>query len=71
MGPHKPRSSLTEEQRQFLKTASERGYFSVPREATLRELADEHGMSSQEASELLRTAINNAMKEEVFVDDGN
>ena len=61
--------SLTVEHRQFLQTASQKGYFSVHREITLRELAAEHDMSSQEASEVLRTAINTAMREEVFVNE--
>ena len=61
--------ALTDEHRQFLQTASQKGYFSVPREITLRELANEHDMSGQEASEVLRTAINTAMREEVFVNE--
>ena len=63
------RPPLTDEQRRFLETAAEEGYFSVPRKTTLRELAEQHDMSSQEASELLRVAINTAMREEVFVND--
>ena len=69
MSPGKNGSSLTDEQRQFLRTASKEGYFAVPRRTTLRELAEKHDMSSQEASELLRVAINTAMREEVFVND--
>ena len=57
---------VTGEQRQFLETATQRGYFEVPRETTLQELADEHGISSQEASELLCNVVGNVVTEEVL-----
>ncbi len=47
---------LTEEQREALVTAYEAGYFSVPREASMAEVADELGVSSQAVSERLRRA---------------
>ncbi|RJT03853.1 helix-turn-helix domain-containing protein [Halococcus sp. IIIV-5B] len=51
------RNPLTDEQHRFLRTALEEGYFRVPRETTLVALGEEHGISSQEASELVREGI--------------
>lgn len=55
--PKEPRPShgdLTSAQREALRTARERGYFAVPRDATVRELAAELDMSHQNLSELFR-----------------
>ena len=47
---------LTDSQREALKAALESGYYEVPREAGLQELADELGESHQSLSEKLRRA---------------
>lgn len=49
-----PRDRLTTCQRETLRLAHERGYFAIPREATLSDLADELGISNQAVSERLR-----------------
>lgn len=46
--------ALTERQRETLVLAQERGYFEVPRSATITDLADELGVSKQAVSERLR-----------------
>jgi hypothetical protein len=57
---------LTPEQYEALVRAAERGYFDVPRKATMGELADELGVSQQALSERLRrghkTLINSALR---------
>lgn len=45
---------LTERQRECLATAQRLGYFDVPRECTLAELADELGVDKSTASETIR-----------------
>lgn len=47
---------LTSQQRETLLRAYERGYYSVPREVTAVDLADEMGISDQSLSERLRRA---------------
>ncbi|MFC7082479.1 helix-turn-helix domain-containing protein [Halorussus caseinilyticus] len=47
---------LTPEQRETLVLASEMGYFSVPREATVEDLADHLGISTNSVSQRLRRA---------------
>lgn len=61
------RYSLTENQYQALVTALERGYYSVPREITLEELADELGMSHQALSELLRRGTQGLIEDALVV----
>jgi len=53
------RYGLSEKQRRTLSTAVGMGYFSVPREAPLTELAERVGVSEQAASERLRRGIDN------------
>lgn len=48
--------TLTDEQRETLELAYERGYFEVPRSVSTSELADELGVSNQAVSERLRRA---------------
>ncbi|MDZ7747045.1 MAG: helix-turn-helix domain-containing protein [Halobacteriales archaeon] len=50
-------AGLTPEQRVVLELASERGYFTVPRETTAGELADELDISRQAVSERLRRGL--------------
>lgn len=52
----RPLLDLTPAQRAALQAAQRRGYYRVPREVTLRELADELDMSHQNLSNLLRRA---------------
>lgn len=66
VNPNNKGLPLTGEQRRFLETAAEEGYFKVPRETTIRDLADEHGMTSQEGSELLRNAVDTLVTKEVL-----
>lgn len=49
-----PQDGLTSCQRETLRLAHERGYFEVPREATLGDLAADLGVSNQAVSERLR-----------------
>ncbi|ELY95174.1 bacterio-opsin activator HTH domain-containing protein [Natrialba hulunbeirensis JCM 10989] len=52
---------LSEHQREALLTALERGYFDVPRAATLSEVADELGISDQALSARLRRGQANLL----------
>lgn len=51
-------SSLTEVQRRTMRAALEAGYFSVPREATLEDLAAEMGVSDTAVSQRLRRGLS-------------
>jgi len=56
-GPtEKQQSGLSQKQYETLKTALECGFFEIPREVTLEELADEFNISHQALSERLRRA---------------
>jgi hypothetical protein len=46
-----------------LMTAVERGYFQVPRETPLVDIADEHDISDAEALERIHTGIDVALRE--------
>jgi|AntDeeMetagen134_2_1112570.scaffolds.fasta_scaffold00361_19 predicted DNA binding protein len=48
---------------ELLRTAVERGYFRVPRQTSLVDLADAHDISDVEASERLRTELDTALRE--------
>ncbi|WP_435318408.1 helix-turn-helix domain-containing protein [Haloarchaeobius sp. TZWSO28] len=52
-----------DDRRELLRVAVQEGYFRVPREVTLTDLAERSGRSSKEVSEELRRAI-----EEVVLD---
>lgn len=65
------RYGLTEQQYEALVAASEQGYYRVPREVTLRELADEFDVSHQSLSELLRRGQDTLVRDTLFVDDGD
>jgi predicted DNA binding protein len=47
-------SSIPPRQREFLNTAVERGYFEIPRQVTLEEIADEMDVTKTTASNHLR-----------------
>jgi predicted DNA binding protein len=59
--PHPPVATgmLTSAQREAIRVASERGYFKVPREVTLRELSEHFGVSEQAVSQRLRRGLDN------------
>lgn len=58
--PHPPvdGGNLTSAQREAIRVASDRGYFKVPREVTLRELAEHFGVSEQAISQRLRRGLD-------------
>lgn len=57
---------LTPEQQAALVLAVERGYFSVPRGATLTDIADELGISQQAASERVRRGADSVLRRVLF-----
>lgn len=65
------RYGLTEQQYEALVAASEQGYYEVPRQVTLRELAGEFDVSHQSLSELLRRGQDTLVRDTLFVDDGD
>ncbi|MDS0220547.1 helix-turn-helix domain-containing protein [Haloarcula sp. S1AR25-5A] len=62
------RYGLTSGQYEILAEASDRGYFKVPREVSLAELAEELGITHQAASERLRRATDALVEDVLFVD---
>ncbi|GCF14307.1 bacteriocin [Haloarcula mannanilytica] len=62
------RYGLTSAQYEILAEASERGYFKVPREVSLEELADDLDITHQAASERLRRATDALVEDVLFVD---
>ncbi len=58
-------STLTEPQREALVTAYELGYFKIPRETTLRELADLLGISDTALSQRLRRGVEHFVGDSV------
>lgn len=69
--PRRQYGELTAAQREALVTASERGYFEIPRGITTRELAAELDVSHQALSERLRRATGNLVDSTVAWSDGN
>ena len=61
---------LTDRQRETLQTATEMGYFQVPRQAELEDLAEVLGVSRQAVSERLRRATETLVRATVS-DDGD
>lgn len=55
--PHQFKGGLTAAQREALLTAVQVGYFAIPREATMEDVAEELGISTQAASERLRRGV--------------
>lgn len=60
---------LTEPQREALTVAYERGYFEMPREATLDDVADALGISQTAASGRLRRGIDRLIATTLFGDE--
>lgn len=64
------RFGLSSAQHEVLRLATERGYFDIPRETSLEELADELEVSTQALSERLRRAQKNLNESTVVIGDG-
>lgn len=62
--------NLTEDQEQALVTAFEQGFFEIPRDVTLEELAEKLDLSHQALSERLRRGYENMIKEGLIVGEG-
>ena len=60
---------LTAPQREALVTAVAEGYFAIPRDATMKDVADILGISTQSASERLRRGIEAFVETMLVVDD--
>jgi predicted DNA binding protein len=60
---HDRRGALTDTQRDLLRRAVREGYFTVPREVTLVELATACDMSDREASKQLRLGLDVLVRE--------
>ena len=67
--PRGDRYDISEPQREVLLLASERGYFDVPRRASLADLADDLGVSSQAASERLRRGLDSLVERTLLTPD--
>ena len=65
------RYGLTTEQYDALVKATRRGYFSVPREITLEELAEEMGVSHQALSERIRRGTESLVDDTLFIGFGD
>lgn len=63
------RYGISDPQREILLLASERGYFDVPRQASLTDLADELDVSSQAASERLRRGLDSLVERALSVSE--
>jgi predicted DNA binding protein len=64
-----PTDALTEDEREVLRVALERGYYEVPREATLTDLAAELGRSDVEVSRRLRRATSDLLCQTALSDE--
>lgn len=58
--------SISPPQREVLQIAATRGYFDIPRQASLADLADELDISSQAASERLRRGLDSLVAQTVL-----
>ena len=59
--PHNEPTELTAAQDELLTAAADEGYFNVPRDTTIDDLADSFDISNQAASERLRRGISNIL----------
>jgi predicted DNA binding protein len=64
------RFGLTEEQAEALDAAFEHGYYEVPRDLSVADLADELGISHQALSERFRRAHGNLVENTLVINDG-
>lgn len=69
--PRQAYHGLTPSQRDALVTAARGGYFGVPRETTIGELAGELGISHQSFSERLRRGVENLVFSTLAVEDSD
>ncbi|AGB39865.1 helix-turn-helix domain-containing protein [Natronococcus occultus] len=67
IGPKERRYDLTPSQREVLTVAQEMGYFDVPRETQIEELATELGVSTNSVSQRLRRATDNLVRNTLTV----
>ncbi|MFT4922096.1 MAG: putative DNA binding protein [Haloarculaceae archaeon] len=65
--PGTRRYDISDQQREILHLAVQRGYFDVPRRASLADLAGEFDISSQAASERLRRGLDSLVRETLLV----
>lgn len=63
--------ALTDSQREALRLAAAEGYFSIPRETSLAELAEQLGVSGQATSERLRRGLEALVRDSLSVPDGS
>jgi len=63
--PEPPGDGLTDDQREALRTAYERGYFDIPRRASLEDVGAELGITASSVSERLRRAQTQLIRETV------
>lgn len=63
-------ADLSDDQRAALECACRKGYFEVPREATLADVADELGISHQALSERIRRGLAEYLGSDFPVEDG-
>jgi len=68
--PQQFRGGVTAAQREALVTAVVKGYFAIPRETTMEEIADTLGISTQSASERIRRGIEEFVETMLVVDEG-
>ena len=61
-GPETTNGRLTSAQRTLLAAAVEGGYFEIPREITMAEIAEQLGISDQAASERLRRGLSTVLE---------
>ena len=64
-GEERRETGLTEQQRETLLTAFRLGYFDVPRQATLLDIADELDLSDQAVSERIRRGVSHLVEDSV------
>lgn len=62
-------NGLTGPQRDALVVAVEAGYFDIPRDATMADVADALGVSTQAASERIRRAVERVVETTLVADD--
>jgi predicted DNA binding protein len=67
--PHPPVAGrgLTAAQREAIRAAADRGYFKVPREVSLKEIAEQLGVSEQAVSQRLRRGLGNLVADSVEI----
>lgn len=65
------RPEMTRQQQEALLAAFEAGYFKVPKEATLAELAETAGVSHQAMSERIRRGVHYLIEQTLITGDGD